>query len=325
MILVTGGTGFVGRHLVRALAGRGREVRCLVRDAARARAILPAGVLLHEGDLVDRARLEQALDGVDRVIHLAGVIKASAPQQFYQVNAAGTQQLCAAIAAVRPRLARLIHVSSLAAAGPSPADLPRDEGVPSRPISHYGKSKLAGERFVAELGERVPVTIVRPCAVYGPEDPELLKFFQLVQRGVRPAIGFGARWVSLVHVADLVRALDELLERERAAHQTFFVAEPEPYTWSFLLDLVSRTLGRFALPIVVPETLVRATGFASEMLARLLGKTTMLNRDKARELCARAWTCRTTRIETELGFHCALRVAEGLPQTIAWYQEHGWL
>jgi nucleoside-diphosphate-sugar epimerase len=324
MILVTGGTGFVGRHLVRELAARGEEVRCLVRDAARANELFPASVQTIVGSLEDRAALERSLDGVQRVVHLAGLIKATHAAAYHEVNGAGTQRLCDAVRAVRPRLSRFLYVSSLTAAGPSPAGVPRDERDPPAPISHYGASKLEGERAVAALGKEVPITILRPPAVYGPEDTELLNFFRIAKHGLAPAIGLGARWVSLVHVADLVRAI-QLAQSNAAADKTYFVAEPEPYTWRQLFAIVRGALGRWTVPFYVPETLVRGAALVSEMAARALRRSTMFNRDKARELCARAWTCRPTRIEVELGFRCATTAPSGIPETIAWYQQHGWL
>jgi nucleoside-diphosphate-sugar epimerase len=324
MILVTGGTGFVGRHLVRELTARNEEVRCLVRDPARARQILPPSVTTVVGDLQDRPVLERALEGVNGVLHLAGLIKASQPSAFHEVNGAGTLRLCDAVRAVRPRLSRFLYVSSLSAAGPSPPGLPRDERDAAEPISHYGTSKLEGEHAVNTLGKDVPITILRPPAVYGPEDPEMLSFFRIVKRGLSPAIGLGARWVSLIHVSDLVRAI-VTAQRDAAAGKTYFVSEPEPYTWRQLFEIVRGALGRATVPVIVPETVVRAAAFATEIVARLFKRSPMFNRDKARELCARAWTCRSTRIEAELGFHCETTAPTGIPETIAWYRQHGWL
>jgi nucleoside-diphosphate-sugar epimerase len=325
MYLVTGGTGFVGRHLVRRLVGARQPVRCLVRDLARAQALLPPEVEFVAGDLGDHAALARAVAGAEVVLHLAGLVKASDPRRYHAVNGDGTRALCAAVARARPAPLRLLYTSSLAAAGPSAPGRPRAEDVPPAPISHYGRSKLDGERAVRELGDQVPITIVRPPAVYGPEDRELLALFRLVARGLRPAIGCGPRWVSLVHVHDLVRALADFARHDAAAGRIYFVAEPEPYTWRLLFDLVQRALGNRVLPLVVPELLVHLAALGAQGIARLRRRDAMFNRDKARELCARAWTCRTDRAADELGFRCAITAATGIPATIDWYRREGWL
>ncbi len=172
--LVTGATGFIGSHLVEVLVSRGWRVRCLVRRPAE----LPEGAEAVHGDLAG-AGLERAAAGVEVVFHLAGVTKARRAREYYEGNARGTAALVEACAGVP----RFVHVSSLAAVGPSADSVPLTEDAEPAPFTHYGKSKLEAERIVraSALGERA--VIVRPPVVYGPRDTDVLHFFRAAARG----------------------------------------------------------------------------------------------------------------------------------------------
>ncbi len=181
MILVTGGSGFIGGHLVEALCSRGERVRCLVR-----RKLNDAGAEVVLGDLVSGAGVEEALEGVDLVMHLAGVTKALRVEDYYLGNVHATEKLALAVAA---RGIRMVHVSSLAAVGPSLDGTPVGEDDEARPVTHYGKSKLEGERIVRRL---LPdAVIVRPPVVYGPRDTDVFQVLKPLSRGIAVQIGVG--------------------------------------------------------------------------------------------------------------------------------------
>ena len=150
MILITGASGFVGSHLVEAVCARGERVRCLIRrDSLKRRTLaLPASAELAFGDLVSGEGLNDAVAGADTVIHLAGVTKALSTSDFYSGNVRATENLARAIAG---RGVRLVHVSSLAAIGPSTDGTPVSDDTEPHPITHYGRSKLEGERIVGRL------------------------------------------------------------------------------------------------------------------------------------------------------------------------------
>ena len=174
MILVTGGTGFIGGHLLEKLGGAGEPVRCLLRRDPRRP--LPPGVETVRGDLLAPQGLDAALRGVDTVIHLAGVTKALRPADYYAGNLRATENLAVAL---QGRPIRLVHVSSMAAAGPGKALV---EDAEPRPVSHYGCSKLEAERVVrALLPEAV---IVRPPVVYGPRDADVYQILKSVAKGI---------------------------------------------------------------------------------------------------------------------------------------------
>ena len=316
MTLVTGGTGFVGRHLLERLAAEGVPTRALVRRETA----LPRGVEAVRGDLLAGQGLGEALRGVDSVIHLAGVTKALRREDYWAGNAAATRNLAAAVAG---RGARLVHVSSLAAIGPSLDGKPLGEDAPPHPPSTYGKSKLEGERIVRELTPEA--VIVRPAVVYGPGDTDVFKLLEAVARGWVVEIAGGERWFSAIYVKDLVAGILAAARSPRAAGRDYFLAHPEPLTWHALSGTAARILGRKPRRIAVPLPLALAVGACAEAAAWIARKPGIVSREKIREARFPFWTCATGRASEELGFTAATGIEAGLREALAWYKEAGWL
>src|SRR5436309_2327670 len=242
--VVTGGAGFIGSHLIEALVTRGDEVVCIERPGASRRWLDGLDLSYRDSGLDDVGALTAAFAGADVVFHLAGLTEARAPHDFYAVNTEGTARVFRAAAAHDGRAPRVILMSSLAALGPCRnGDRLSPDTVPY-PISHYGHSKLLAEAIAHAFADRVPATIIRPTSVYGPRERGVLKLFRLVRRGVALTVGSWDREVSLVHVADLVRALLAAADAEQAIHRTYCVAYPEPVTWREFARAVGRALER---------------------------------------------------------------------------------
>ncbi len=314
MFLVTGATGFIGSHLLDRLPG---PVRCLTR---RQSAPTHASAEFVRADLATGAGVADALRGVDTVIHLAGVTKALRPADYFAGNARATETLARAAAG---RGIRFVHVSSLAAAGPSPNARPIDEDAPPRPISHYGKSKLEAEQVVRAL---IPdAVIVRPPVVYGPRDTGVLEIFRSVARGWSLEISGGERWFSVIYVNDLVDGLMRAASHPRAPGRTYFVASPKPATWSELTALAARIMQVRPRRLRLPVPLAYAAGAAAEVWSRLTGKPGVISRDKVTEALCRRWTCDSRRAAEELGFIASTSLETGVAETLAWYKEAGWL
>ncbi|HSR08394.1 MAG TPA: NAD-dependent epimerase/dehydratase family protein [Bryobacteraceae bacterium] len=313
MILITGGSGFIGGHLVEVLCARGERVRCLVRRKTDLAGC--AEVVL--GDLVRGAGVEQALDGVDLVIHLAGVTKALRAEDYYLGNVRATEKLALAVAA---RGIRMVHVSSLAAVGPSLDGTPVREDDEARPVTHYGKSKLEGERIVRQL---VPdAVIVRPPVVYGPRDRDVFQVLKPLSRGIAVQLGSGERWFSAIYVGDLVEGL---IAASAAAGRTYFLANSTPVSWGELRDSAARIMGRGARVLQVPRAAAYAAGLGAEMFARLTGKPGIISREKVAEALCPYWTCDTRLSASEIGFEARTSLDAGLALTLEWYREAGWL
>ena len=322
-VLVTGASGFIGSHLVERLVGLGYEVRCLVRRTSSLAWLPVAQVRLVEGDLATGAGLGAACAGAGLVFHLAGVTKARSAADYHAGNAGATARVVEACA--EAGVPRLVHVSSLAAVGPAGDAAPLNEDAPCRPVSHYGKSKLAGERVVRSSAMAARATIVRPPVVYGPRDTDVLHIIRAAGRGWIAGIGRRERFFSLVYVKDLVEGLAAAGTCPGAAGRTYFLAQPEPLSWSEFGAAAAGICGRRARHLAVPRPAAWALGAGAEAWARLTGRPGIISRDKIAEACCPYWTCSPARAEREIGFRAATGLREGMAETIAWYRQMGWM
>ena len=319
MILVTGGTGFIGTHLLERLTASGAGVRALVRRA-RAPRNLPAGVEAVYGDLTSGEGIREAVRGVDAVIHLAGVTKALRTADYYSGNVEATRQLALCLAGTG---ARFVHVSSLAAIGPASGGAAVEEDAAPHPLTHYGKSKLQAEQVVRELAP--DAVIVRPPVVYGPRDTDVFQLLKAISKGLVVEIAGGERWFSAIYVKDLVEGLLAAVASPAASGRSYFLAHAKPASWSELGSLAAGIMGRSPRIVKLPVSLARAVGGCAEVLARVTGKPGIISREKISEALCTAWTCRTERAARELAFVAPTGLESGLAATLAWYREAGWL
>lgn len=319
MILITGGTGFIGGYLVEKLSVSGEPVRCLVRPR-KVMPQFPAGVETARGDLTSGDGVEEALRGVTTVIHLAGVTKALASADYYTGNAGATTTLARALAG---RGIRFVHVSSLAAAGPGADGAPATEDAAPKPVSHYGKSKWEAEQAVRALAP--DAVIVRPAVVYGPRDKDVFQVLKAISRGLMTRMAGEERWFSAIYVEDLADGLLAAARNPQAAGRTYFLAHPKPVSWSEFHKAAARIMGRDPLVVPVPAALALTVGYAAEVWSRITGKPGIVSRDKVVEAQCRWWTCDTRRAAAELGFEAPTPLDAGLARTLAWYKEAGWL
>lgn len=319
--LVTGGTGFVGSHLIASLRRRDAEVVALVRSPRRATLLEPLGVTLAAGDLHDTDALRRAVEGVTTVYHVAGLTAARNAAEFHRVNVEGTARLldAAAVAGVR----RFILVSSLAAAGPSPRGGRRAGAEPFEPVTTYGRSKAAAEAVVR--AGPIPWVVARPPAVYGPRDVELLKVFRIARLGVAPVFGDGRQELSLVYAPDLAEALAALGSAEGVAGGTYYPSHPEVVTSGELVRVIGRAMGRTMRLIPLPRPLARGLLHLTGTAAKLAGQATLLNPDKANEFFQAAWTCDPEPLRRDAGWSASHDLARGVAATLRWYREQGWL
>lgn len=328
-IFVTGGTGFIGSHLVEALLQRGHDVTCLVRDPTKADRLFAAGPKPRtiQGDLNDADALATGCTGADAVFHLAGAVAARNRGELFAVNAHATRTLVNVAGKAAPQLQRLVYVSSLAAAGPAVKGTPLTEGTASQPVSDYGWSKLAGEEAVRAGG--LPWTIIRPPTVYGPRDTEVLKLFKLAKLGLAVFFGDGSQELSFVYASDLVDALIHSLD-PAARDKVFYASHPEVRTSREFAREIHRAVkrpsgSRGPFVVAVPGPVARGVLWVTGTAASLARQATLLNADKANEFLAAAWTCSPEALASTTSWRAATDLATGLRQTADWYAEAKWL
>lgn len=307
------------------------EIRCLVRTDPKWLADLE--VTYVHGDLSDVEALWEALDGVDEVYHVAGRTRAPTEEEFREANVQATLNLLGAVKQVAPDLNRVLVTSSLAAVGRSEQDVVTEE-APLRPVSMYGRSKAQMEEALRErpkttpesYAEGLPLTVVRPPAVYGPRDRDILDFFQAVKRHVCPVVGSGGtQTLSLVHVRDLAAGIVDAARHPDTIDETYFLGSERPYAWNEVKQAATAALDTWAVTLPVPGPLVGLAGAASEAWGALTGTHPPLNRDKAREIRNACTACAIDKAQRDFDYHPSIPLDEGVANTIHWYQIHGWL
>lgn len=322
-VFVTGGTGFVGSHVVDELLERGHEPLCLVRESSDTEHLEERGVDQFVGSLTDIPGMDEALEEVEAVVHIAGVTKVREPRDFYRLNGEATNQLVERAVEVGGDLERFVYVSSIAARGPGFA--PEGGEVEAEPVSHYGRSKLLGEKGVQGVADEIPVSIFRPPPVYGPRDEEMFKVFRGAAIGVAPVHGDGSSETSIVHAFDLADAICRSLEEDHPSGEVFGIDDGGHYTWVELTDTLGRAVGGEPMTLCVPEFAFRFAAQANETWARFRDQSVIFNTDKVAEMEQDAWVCGNGPLSEHLGWEPDWPLERGAEQTAEWYRERGWL
>jgi nucleoside-diphosphate-sugar epimerase len=213
-------------------------------------------------------------------------------------------------------------MSSLAASGPGYNDEVIAENRTPRPVTSYGRSKLEGERILTSL-DPLPLIVVRPPAVYGPRDREILPLFKIAAKGVFPILNPESR-MSLIHVQDLVEGIVNTALKGRVGEK-YFITNRTPVNAADLPQVFAEALGRRVRTMKVPVTLLKAAAAVSESWGRISGKVPVFNLEKVRELTAAGWVCSGEKAYEETGFDAGIELTEGFARTARWYRDNGWL
>jgi len=323
--MVTGANGFVGSHLTEALLARGYRVRCMVRRTSDLTFIQHLPVEWAYAELRDAESLRSACQGVDIVCHCAALTGALDQETFLRVNAQGTEALAQAAMTANPNLHRFLYISSQSAAGPSKgaADY-RDEARLPQPLNWYSKSKLVGEQALLSMGDGLPLTIIRPSAIFGPRDRDFFAYFHLVKWHLELKLGRADRWYSFIYVRDLVELILLALENEIALGQTYFGAGPT-HTYAELSEAIGRALDRRVLRIPLPEAILTPIALGAKVQERLTGRPALLNEQRTRDMREPYWLCSGEKARRELGFEARYTLEAAIQETADWYRENGWL
>lgn len=302
-IALTGATGFVGRAVVSALMAKSCQVSALVRDPARAE--MNSNVRQVQGDLQNRTALDDLTRNADAVIHIAGVIGALRRKDFFAANEQGS--LAVAEAAARNGVARLVHISSLAAREPE--------------LSMYGASKRAGEAAVEKFKSRMSAVILRPPAVYGPGDRGTLPLLRSLTQPFAVIPGSSTARFSLIYVDDLARIIVEAAEATRTGVVELDDGRRDGYGWKDLAQIASATEQRSITPIFLPKSVAMAVGAGVEAFAKLRGTLPFVSPDKIQQLYFSDWVARGE----GWPLNKPVDFAQGFKSTVDWYRKAHWL
>ncbi|HET9438609.1 MAG TPA: NAD-dependent epimerase/dehydratase family protein [Longimicrobiales bacterium] len=323
-LLVTGATGFVGSHVAELAPNFGFQLRALVRKPADMARLQAVGFECVQGSLEDAGALRRAMAGTTAVLHLAAATKARTPEEYQRANVAGTQAVVEAMLSAEPKPQRLIYLSSLAAVGPPVQGRPVSRDDPPRPLTTYGRTKLAGEKVCEVAADRLQVAILRAPAVYGPRDRDVFQFFRMANRGVVPLPSTATGQLQMIHARDLARSL-LLAATSSAAHGVYHVAESRAYGWEEMARMVGAALGKQVRVVRMPAAVIKVAAGIVETIAGLVGKSTIFNREKASELTVSGWLCETELARRDFGFEAHTPLQAGFNETANWYRQHGWL
>ncbi len=324
-VLVTGATGFIGHHLVEDLVGRGALVHCLVRESSDVSGLEKAGVRLHFGDLAKSAPPREALEGADYLFHCAGLTKAKTRREYFLANALACRHLYQACETHAPNIRSVIHLSSLASAGPTPNGAPLTEASLCRPITYYGRSKLEGEDIARAFSSSLPICILRPPVVYGPREKNFFTFLKAIKNGIRLRIGTAPRTLSLIHVADMVSAMLAAAERPPEAGAVFFVTDGQVYSWDEVSDAAMHHLRVRCRSITLPEGGLALAALVMETLGRLRKEAPLFDRQRVKDIRQSSWTASPDKFFTHYRFEPKFDMRTGLADTLGWYRENRWL
>jgi len=328
-VLVTGGSGFLGSHVAEQLSAAGHTVRALVRKSSNRKFLSTLkNVELAEGSVEDRKSVEAAMKGgIDAVVHSAGLVKARNEAEFFEVNTQGTVNLLDAAIEFAPNLKRFVHVSSLEACGPSldRKPVPLDQ---EKPVTAYGRSKLAAEKEIVARKEKVRSVILRPALIYGPREIEVYEAFKAVKKHQYPVIGDGTMIACYSYGPDCARACIQSIDADIPSGSIYFIddgAEPLSMTRA-MGELIPEALGvKPFLRMGIPFPVLTLASFGVEAYGKVRGKAVMLTREKVAML-RHHWVCDSSKTQTDLGWKPEVRFGtEGVHLTAKWYQDNGWL
>ncbi len=325
-VLVTGASGFLGGWVAELLSKQNHDVRVLVRKTSNKKHLESLDrIEFAEGAVEDADAVAKAVEGVDAIIHSAGLVKAKDDDEFHRVNVQGTRNLIAAAKRSDAKLRRFVHVSSLEVSGPSrdgkPVPVEQED-----PCTAYGRSKKAAEKAVLEAKSDLPITILRPGAIYGPRDTEILDAFKSVSRGLMPTISGGKALGVFVYGPDCAAACIKAVDADVPSGSIYFVVDRTgPMTQKEFLETVEKALGKRALVrLSLPAGLLKTVARGVALYGKTADKAVMLTPEKANMLLQH-FVCDASRTFEDLKWDPQWSLNDGVKETANWYRAKGWI
>ena len=357
-ILITGASGFIGSFIVEEALRRGFDTWAAMRRSSKKDFLTDPRINFIELNLSSQERLTEQLRDheFDYVVHAAGVTKCLDPKDFYRINTEGTKNLVNALLTLKMPLKRFVYISSLSIFGAirekQPYEESRETDTP-KPNTHYGRSKLQAEQWLDSLklemkndkygnsqahssapeGNHIshlssftfPYVVLRPTGVYGPRERDYFLMAQSIKQHTDFAVGYRRQDITFVYVLDVVQAVFLACERGQTGRK-YFLSDGQVYQSSTFSNLIRRELGNpWWIRVKAPIWVLRIITFFGDKIGHLTGKITALNNDKYHILKQRNWRCDIQPAIDELGYKPQYTLEQGVPITIQWYKDNGWL
>jgi len=323
--LVTGANGFIGSHLVDQLLASGCEVHGLVRERSDLKWLDGSKVVLHRVDLAQSDFVIPGLEKLDYIFHCAGLTRAKSRAGYFQVNATACSNLYEQCRQRGSRIKGIVHLSSLAATGPSPQGSLVDEITPCRPVTFYGQSKLAGEEIALQYSQSLPVTVIRPPVVYGPREENFFTFIKLIEKGWGLQIGRAGKELSLIYVSDLVQAMLTASHPIKQEGRSYFVTDGCVHSWEQVAKECARIMNVRIKTLKIPEGMLTPVALFFEVLARVSSRPALFDRQRMIDIRQSSWSASAEHFFKGFDFEPQYELSRGMAETISWYQQNKWL
>lgn len=332
-ILITGASGFIGSFLVERALELGYEVWAAVRKTSSRRWLQDERIHFFDLNLASDEALRSSLEAFREehgafahVIHAAGATQCRRAEDFFRINADGTERLARLLLETKTLKGRLVYFSSLSVFGPAREKdgLPILETDIPVPDTAYGRSKQEAERRLAAI-EGLDYILLRPTGVYGPREKDYFLMAKSIKQHTDFSVGYKPQTITFIYVRDLVEAAFLALSRGETG-RAYFLTDGGEYSSRAFSDLLQKEMGvRRVLHIKAPLWVLRIACLVSGNFAKLLGRTSTLNMDKYHILCQRNWRCDIEPARRELGYEPAWPLERGVAEAVAWYKENKWL
>ncbi len=323
-VLVTGAAGFIGSHLVEALKEKGYSIVCLAHPEDNTFHLESLDLKVIRGDLADSHALERAVDGVEVIYHLAGILFNRNPDSLFKTNYVGTKNIVNACKSKKIHLKRFLYVSSASVSGPTGEKIMNEECL-CRPINDYGKSKLLAEQFLMSPQNIYPTTIIRPVQVFGPRGlNSLFLICRVAKKGFLPDFIQGR--LSLGFIDDIVRGIIQACEHPQTEGEIYLIGENRIYFLSEIIRVFSKAvrqnLIRIRLPYVFLYSIAAVVEFFCKIKTTAPPLTRWLVHSYARQF---EWCYDTSKAERDFGYRSETSLEEGAKITVEWFKKAGHL
>ena len=302
-VALTGATGFIGKRVARRLAANGCKLQALARATSDRSRLSGFNIHWVEGSLEDPDSLRRLIRGADAVVHCAGAVRGATQAHFDRLNVDGAARLVRAALEQHP-LPRFLLISSLAAREPG--------------LSYYAASKRKAETVLAEQAGSMPWAVLRPPAVYGPGDKEMLPLLRWMARGIAFVAGSSNARISMLYADDLADAIQRWLVKDALTEKVYELHDGQPtgYSWQDVVDTIGHLTAKRVRNVKVPLTFLRTVAVINANAARIFRYAPMLTPGKLRELQYPNWVCDNTAFTRETGWTPRVSLEEGLRRTL---------